>query len=174
MVELTSQCPSSREMKTEGAVVGRTRTTREEVISAQVHPSVQEDAGTLPGHRRTGSELGKLSWLGRHDRGLPCAGQGCHAGSRVGPAKAMNGTPSSPCCALYACVRLKRRGLREPAALWTACFFSVHLIVSNSFRFTENRQDSTVSSQVPRTPFPLFTLVRCFVTSEIILMPYFN
>lgn len=76
MVELTSQCPSSREMKAEGAVVGRTRTTREEVISAQVHPSVQEEAGTLPGHRGKGSELGKHSWLGRHDRG-------CHALVRV-------------------------------------------------------------------------------------------
>lgn len=68
--------------------------TREEVVSAQAHLVVQEEAGVFPGHLRKGSELGSDAGLGG-TVGTATLGRG-----GVGPAKVMNGRPASPCCDL--------------------------------------------------------------------------
>lgn len=58
---LSSQCSSSCERKAEGSQVGR---TREEVVSAQAHLSVQEEAGVFPAQVRARKrcQLGRHSW----------------------------------------------------------------------------------------------------------------
>lgn len=72
---LSSQCSSSlRGRLSEESWVGR---TREEVVSAQAHLLVQEEAGVFPGHLRKGSELGSDASLGG-TVGTATLGSGCH------------------------------------------------------------------------------------------------
>ena len=69
---------SPRGRLSEGSQVGR---TREEVVSAQAHQLVQEEAGVFPGHLRKGSELGSDASLGGT---VGTATLGCHAWSGRG------------------------------------------------------------------------------------------
>ena len=85
MVELTSQCPASREMKAEGSCGGEDQENQR-----RDHFSTGPPISTGRGWDSSWAWRERLR-VREARSGLPCAAQGCRAGGGVGPAKAMNG-----------------------------------------------------------------------------------